>query len=592
MQRFWSFSKRYVLRFGWWYFFGFVLVFLTQFLAVGIVDQTRQAIDSAIEPGATPETVIPFVITIAVFAVLIVIVRTGSRLLIFTPARLAEFHIRNDYYSNLLFLQRDFLGKHESGDLVSRCSNDITFVRAAFGFGLLQLGSVTITLFLGMGAMLRLDLRTTLYLAIPMLVGLIIVQGSIRYFMTYWRRSNQELGSLSGLCLASYRGVAAIQNYHAEPDLNQKFAGLNQQYLKTQMIITKNRAFIIPLVQLVGNFSVFIVLWIVGPGVINNNLTVGEVAAFLGYIAMMMPPLLMLGWMLNVFNRAVPAMERLDEIILAKPNLLEPKPAKKKPPKQGAHLQLRDFSFRYPPSPGDSQPFKLSKINLDLPPGKVLGIVGPLGSGKSTLLDALLRLNQIEPGHLFLNDQDGAYMDLNAYRGHFSFAPQRAFLFSSTLKKNLLTAVPAERWQEFDDSVLMERLVAAGFHLDPEQFPKGLETEVGEKGIMLSGGQRQRIALARALLKQADIFVLDDVLSAVDHDTEKTIIANLKAGAAGKSFVITSHRLSAVQWADEILVMKEGGIEARGSHQHLVNQPGYYSEIYAYQSQETDDAHG
>ena len=586
MKVFWNFSKRYILQYGWWYFLGFLFIVGTQWLGVGIIAKVKDAIDAVDAADATAATVLPFTYWIVAFALLLVVVRTASRLLIFTPGRMIEYHIRNDYYANLLYLDRDFLSKQESGDLVSRCSNDIGYIRAAYGFGFLQVANVSVTLVLVLAAMIRIDLRTTSFLAIPMAVSFTVIQISISYLFSYWRRANRQIGALSSLCLASYKGVAAIQNYHAEPAVESRFNGLNGQYLGTMETVTRVKSFMIPLVQMVGNLSIFTVLWFVGPKVIDNRLSLGEIMAFLGYISMIMPPLLSLGWMLNVFNQAVPAMERLGEILDARPQNPAVTGADTEKAPTSVGLAAKNLGFRFPAGKGETDPFALHNISFSLPPGKVLGVVGPLGSGKSALLDTLLRLNHPTPGQLFLNGRDVAGMDLNEYRAHFSFTPQRSLLFSTTLRNNLLVALPAEQWDQPDtEQRLLETLDYAGFHLDANQFPLGLETQVGQKGVMLSGGQRQRMALARSLLRKAEIFVFDDVLSAVDHETEKAIIANIRRFAAGKSFIVVSHRVSAVQWADEILVLRKGTVEARGSHETLINQPGFYREIYRYQSQ-------
>ncbi|CAM2006260.1 ABC transporter ATP-binding protein [Acanthopleuribacter pedis] len=590
MQIFWRFSKRYLRPYLHWYLAGFACIFLTQGMAVLIINTVKNAIDAVTLADADAQTVVPYAVKIALFAVSIIVVRTASRLLVFTPGRLIEYHVRNDYYQNLLFLQRGFFQRHESGDLVSRCSNDISFVRAAYGFGFLQIANVTITLTLGIGAMFAMDWRTTLYLAVPMILAFTIIQVSINYMLVYWRLANEQVGGLSSLCLSAYKGVSAIQNYHAEPAVLDRFRGINADYLHTQTVVTRVRSFIMPMVQLVGNLSVFIVLLIVAPKVLQGDLTLGELNAFLGYIAMIMPPLLSLGWMLNTFNRAVPAMERLEEIITAEPDLPKTVAETSEKPRGAVTISARDLAFRFPEDPKNPEPFELKPVSLEITPGKVVGVAGPLGSGKSVFLETLLRLNRLEPGRVLLNGDDGAVMELNRFRAFFSFAPQKPLLFSTTLRENLLVALTPEDHDQPDvEQRLRHALAAACFDLDPKVFPKGLETEVGVKGVMLSGGQRQRIALARALLKEADLYVLDDVLSAVDHETEKKIIQNLRRMEPKRSFLIASHRISAIQWADEILVFEQGSVVQRGNHAQLIQQPGFYQDIYQYQAEHPDE---
>ncbi len=588
LKLFWDFSKQYIRRYFWWYLFGVLCIVITQSLMVSIVEQAKRAIDAVVAQGATRDTVLPFALHILLVAPIVVLIRTASRLLIFTPGRLAEYHIRNTYYANLLYQQRDFFAKHDTGDLVSRCSNDIGFIRGAFGFGFLQVANVSITLVLAVSFMLNMDIKTTVLIAIPMMISFAIIQMSIHYMFSFWRQANVQLGELSSLCLAAYKGVTAIQNYHAEPEVEQRFYERNRVYLDTLQVITRTRSFAIPLVQMVGYTGIFLVIWFGGMKVIQGNLSMGEVAAFVGYINMVMPPLLSLGWMLNVFNRALPAIERLNEILFAEVKL--PAVVEGAARLEGKiQMTARNLGCRFP---GDElgKGFQLRDIDFDLPPGKVLGIVGPLGSGKTALLETLVRLNSLEPGRLFVNQVDAARMDLSDFRAHLSFIPQKALLFSTSLRNNLQIALPEGGGDPEEDGHLLSALECAGFDLDPKQFPHGLETQVGEKGVMLSGGQRQRIALARALLKRADIFLLDDVLSAVDHETEKRIITNIRRFAHGKSLIIASHRVSAIQWVDEILVLENGSISCRGTHEQLIDRDGFYRDIYNYQSQKMDEA--
>ncbi len=581
MKRFFSFSKRYVTRYIWWYLTGFVLVAVTQAMTVAIIETIKNGIDAYGSTGPTSAAVQDAFQLIALLALGLILIRIASRLLVFTPGRMIEFHVRNDYFHRLLFLTRSFFRNHETGDLVSRCSNDIGFVRAAYGFAFLQVANVGTAFAFGLGAMLNMDVAMTVYLAIPMLIAFAIIQGSIQYMFGYWRLANTQLGDLSSLCLASYKGISAIQSYCAEPAFERAFLATNGAYLNTNLTLTKVRSFIMPLVQVVGNLAAFLVLWVAGQKVIASEMTLGEVTAFLGYISMVMPPLLSLGWMLNVFNRAVPAMERLDEILLATPDLAPVTQKLAKPGDETLDIKVKSMFMQYEEAlEPHEKAFSLSDIDFDLYAGKTLGILGPVGAGKSTLLETLLRLNEPNPDQIYLQGSDATACDLDSYQSYFSFAPQKAFLFSTSLRENLAVSVPvAERRKPKFDEKIMHYLDLCGFDLDPDVFPHGLDTEVGEKGIMLSGGQRQRISLARALLKDAQVYVLDDVLSAVDHETERRIIRNLKVFAKDRAVVIVSHRISAIQWTDEILVIENGTISDRGPHDSLMNNAGYYRQI-------------
>jgi len=597
-----AFSKTYMLPFLPWYLAGFLLVMGTQATMVAIIDETRAAIDAHADlvvlprgesrpgdegpvsqksEGLSKETVLPYVKHIALLGLFLFFVRILSRYLIFTPGRMIEFRIRNRFFHTLLHKPRNFFRGFETGDLISRASNDIGFIRAAYGYGVLQVVNVFSAFGFGIWAMWRMDPVTTLWIGLPMFSTLVLVQMSIRFLFNYWRLANEQLGEMSSFCLASFQGVSALKGYHAEPRFSSMFEQHSSTYLKTNLLITSVRSFIMPMVNFSGHIATFIVLWIIGSKIIEGDHTIGQVSAYMGYIAMVMPPLLSLGWMLNVFNRAVPAIERLQEIIESDPGPVSLTAGEASQPRR---LAVKNLELGF--SASDTQ-FHLRDISFALEPGRSLGIVGEVGSGKTALIEAILRFNLIKSGSITLDQTSAEDLPLAVYRANFSFASQRAFLFSTSLRNNLLLALP-EASQNLGDEALVEALSLAGFTLDPAQFPKGLDTEVGEKGIMLSGGQRQRIALARCFLKPASIYILDDVLSAVDHDTERLILRNLKSMAKTNSYIIVSHRLSAVQWCDEILVLDEGRVVARGDHETLVNQAGYYQTSYQFQNSKGD----
>ncbi|BBM87477.1 ABC transporter ATP-binding protein [Candidatus Uabimicrobium amorphum] len=585
MKIFLSYTKRYALTYIWWFFFGMILVAGTKILAVMIIEYIKQAIDAVQTQQATANTVVPFVYSIILCAAGLFVARTLSRHMFFTPGRMIEYNIRNDYFRRLLLLQRNFFANHETGDLVNRCAHDIMFVRSVFGFSTLQIFNVSFAFLFGFSAMLRMDVATTLYLLIPMVVSYLIVQTSILMMFRYWKESDKKIGELSSFCLSSYKGASVIQGYNSEQRFSTQFAETNQQFLDIGVKLAKIRCFSLPLIRFVGSVSIFTILWITGTKVIEGTLSLGELTAFIGYVSMVLPPLMSLGWMLNSINRALPAMQRLDEILLAEPQLLEVREQLGEWQKKGCHLKVASCNYAHATDAEENAAFSIKNVDIDLPPGKVLGIVGETGSGKTTLIDCILRLNHIKAQQIYIDDLDAAHTELPVYRQYFSAVPQRPFLFSTSLRDNLNLAAKEPK----SDKELISYLEIAGFTLDLQQLPDGLDTLVGERGVMLSGGQRQRVALARALIKEADIYILDDVLSAVDHETESTIIENLRNFANEKSFIIVSHRISAIQWADEILVLENGKVIDRGTHSQLISKPGFYQEIYQYQAQGHED---
>lgn len=585
-----------MLRYLAWYAVGVTFVLLTQWCAVGIVDLTKTILDQVVNMEAqglasteAQASMRDALLQMVGLAAGLFLFRVLSRFFIFTPGRLVEWHIRNDYFSRLLHAKREFLRQFEAGDLISRCSNDIGYVRAAFGFGGLQIANVLATFGFGFWAMWQLDRFTTVTILVPMALSLVLIQASIHLVLQYWKSANEQLGDISGLVLAALRGIAAVRSFNAGTGVLGRFESLTENYLETNLNIAKYRTFAMPLVQFTGQLSIFMVLFFLGKAVIEGDHSLGEIAAFLGYSAMVMPPLLSLGWMMNVFQRAIPAMERLQEIVggggEVRPN----------PPSELQHhhtstkpmLKVDEVTIVLTPAQkAQGAPFVVGPVSFSLHPGKVIGLVGPIGSGKSTLLEALLGFESISSGSLSLN---GENVDPGSpsFRRWVAHVPQQAFLFSDAIGENLNLA-KGQQEGSFDEPRLEEVLAQAVFSLDPDVFPQGLNTEVGEKGILLSGGQRQRLAFARALLKEAPFLFLDDVLSAVDHETEFLLLQTIKQWATQAGILLATHRLSAVQWCEEILVFDQGRIAQRGTHAELIQQEGYYRDVFLQQSEESE----
>ncbi len=591
-MNFWKFTCQYILQYKKWYALGSLFIFFTQLCISLIIEYSRHAIDAMNSPNASSDMIIPYCIMILLLASIAFFVRVSTRLLFFIPGRNMEYKVRNDYLQILLDQDRNFFQSHESGDIVSRNASDVQSIRAAYGYSLMQFVYVIITLGLGTTAMLRLNSEITLYLVIPILLGFSLVQWHVRYIFQDLKRSNIQLAEISSFCLSSFRSIFILQAYHAEAAITQKFSQLNQNYFATHLKIACTYAIIAPIVRLIGELATFIIIFFIGPYIIEKKMSLGEITGFLGYIAMIMPPIMSLGWSINMLQRAIPSIDRVMEILsLQKPSTRNT-PLSSFPHKenlileQTVHLVVSKLSFCYESaSKHRVTPFALQDITFDLPNGKVLAIMGNIGSGKSTLVETLLRLNKSPKQSLFLNGKDANDIDLEKYRSYFSWAGQQTFLFSSSLRENLNLAVPSSEWKKTGwDNHLLKYLDIVQFDLSEKIFPNGLDTMVGEKGIMLSGGQRQRIALARCLLKPAAIYILDDILAAVDFETEQNILKRLQEWHEQKSIILISHRLTTISWADEILVMDDGKVLAQGSHDFLLQNCPYYRQIWEHQT--------
>lgn len=565
----------------WSYLAGFVCLALTNWFTVEVPIRIGQAID-AYAGGAA---VSPHLIAVAVMGVGVIVVRTLSRVLIFNPARAVEYTVRMDLFRRLLAQQPSFYAGRSTGDIISRASNDISFARVVVGFGIMQAVNVTVALSLTAWKMLALSPLLTAFSVVPIVVSMVLVRGGIGQIFHLHRQSQEQLGALSDHVLGSFQGISTIQGFVAEPRFVEQFDGRNEDLLQTRMRAAAISSVAFPGLSLGGSLAVFVLLFVGGPMAIEGTLSVGQVAAFVTLLGILLPPLRSMGWMISVFQRGQVSLERIFELLdapLDRPERARaagPLPAPAGPPA----LSLRDLRFAYPDAPEDDV---LKGISVDIPAGAVVGLFGRTGSGKSTLVRVLSRLYNPPPGTVFVGEAgappvDLREVDLDGWRRLLSVAPQRPFLFSDSIGENVeLSADPAAG----DTGLARDRAVElAALAPDLSALPDGVDTVVGERGIMLSGGQRQRVALARALFKGGGLVLLDDVLSAVDHSTEARLVdalVGIGAGGQRPTTFIVSHRVSAFRGADLILVLDEGRLIASGSHEALAAQPGPYRDTW------------
>ncbi len=569
--------KTYSIRYLPWYLAGGVFLWLTNFLAVSIPGQIGHAID-ALRAG---ESLDRYVVTIAAMGAAVIVVRTLSRILIFNPGRHQEYLIRRDVFAKLMRLQPSFFAGQTRGDVVSRASNDVGWVRTLVGFGGLQVINVTMALGLTGWKMVSLSPRLTVAALIPIALGVGAVQIGIRRVFRLSRLAQEQLGEISEHVLGTLQGMAAIQGFVAEKAFIRKFEERNRAWLKTGMQLALIRAVALPLLVLSGGVAMFMLLAVGGPMAIEGVISVGELAAFAALLTVLLPTLRSLGWMLSVIARGRASLERIFELLDAEEIERETGAAVVQPPGRGPAIRLENLHFSYPDDPAREV---LKDISVEIPSGSMVGIFGRTGSGKSTLLRLLSRLYDPRPETVFIDGIDILDLDLAGWRRRLTVVPQRPFLFSDTIRSNVALD------PEPDEAGVAAAVSAAALDPDVRALPEGLETVVGERGIMLSGGQRQRVALARGLYRRCDLLILDDVLSAVDHTTEARLVETLAGlSRAGATVLIASHRLSALRRTDFVLVLDHGRLIDHGPHEELVNRCDLYRRTWLAQGADSPD---
>lgn len=581
------------------YALGTVALFATNYAVVRIPALMGEALNVLEREGANAlADTRALAIELVIMALAVIVVRTLSRVLFFNPGREIEYRLGLDLFERLLGLQRPYFDKRKVGELVSIASNDTTAVRLLVGFVGLQVCNVMVAIPMHLWQMARTDLALTLWCLAPVTIGAAYMRWTVKRFFAMVRDGMQLLAKLSERVLESYAGIGTIRAHAAEEATLARFEERNKAYLELQLRVSAIRAFGMPVLAFSGLVGAGVVLWAGGNRVLANELGVGDLAAFMALLISLVGTLTSLAWVLAAVGRGMIATDRVAEVLHTSDGLPEVK--RTLALADAPRIELRKLAFAYE---GTDEP-ALADIDAVIEPGHTLGIFGKTGSGKTTLVNLLARVYTPPPGTIFVDGADITELPLPALREAMAVVPQTPFLFSMRLRDNitLLDANPRRKKKKGKDEQpepdpidpRLEQVLAEACLVDDiKHLPQGLDTVVGERGVMLSGGQRQRAALARALYRHRPMLVLDDVLSAVDQGTEARMVSairSLRAGAGGErppTTVIVSHRTSVLEHADEILVLDGGRVVERGTHDELVAKGGIYAETNAHQEGES-----
>jgi ATP-binding cassette, subfamily B, multidrug efflux pump len=501
-------------------------------------------------------------------------------------SRYIEYDMRNDFFAHLEKLPLDFFQTHRTGDLMSRATNDLNAVRMMIGPAVMYSVSTLLTLAVALTLMISIDARLTLVALIP----LPFVSISVKYFgSAIHKRFEQiqaQLSDLSAVVQEALSGVRVVRAYGQEAHELERFRVSNAEYLRRNRRLITLQGLFFPSMSFFLGLGALIALWAGSREVINGRITVGQFVAFNTYLTMLSWPVIAFGWVTNMLQRGMASWKRMLEVLETEPAI---RGREGFPFSIRGDIELRDLVFNY------GGRAVLDHISVKIEAGQTVALVGVTGSGKSTLISLLARLHDPPAGSVFIDGTDVREIPLSVLRGAMGFVPQEPFLFSDTLADNIafgldaqlarqgITQSPNHPITRLPDS-RMARIVAAAavarLDKDVADFPKGYDTMVGERGITLSGGQKQRTAIARAIVIDPAILVLDDALSAVDTYTEEEILSRLRGVMRERTSIIVSHRISTVRDADQILVLDEGQIVERGTHDELIRHGGLYAALH------------
>lgn len=527
----------------------------------------------------------------------------STRWILIGVSRDIEFDIRNDLLDRLLILEPEFYVRNRTGELMSRATNDLNQVRMVLGPGIMYSATTLVTMVMAILLMFKLSASLTMWVLLPVPVVALVVRHFGKVIHELYEKIQAALAALSVKVQENLSGVRVIRAYAQEDAQIRGFDEPNREYVSRNVKLIRTWSMFMPSLQALIGTTFLIVLWKGGFLFLRNQLSLGGLVSFSNFLTLLVWPMIALGWVTNIFQRGAASMGRLTYILNAQPRIDDRDAKVPATQEVRGEIEFRDLTFTYPTTlsgdgnassngasaaagaNGKGSPANgtgthaghaiLSNINLRIPAGSTLAIIGPTGSGKTTLAALVARLWDAPNGELLIDGRPIREWPLETLRRAIGYVPQDTYLFGDTLGENIAFGLP-----KYDAERVREAAEVASLEGDIEDFTEKYETVVGERGITLSGGQKQRTAIARALVRDPRILILDDALSAVDTQTEERILSRLRGIMAGRTTILISHRTSTVQDADQIVVVRDGQIIERGRHEDLLARGGYYADLY------------
>jgi ATP-binding cassette, subfamily B, multidrug efflux pump len=510
----------------------------------------------------------------------------STRWVLIGISRDIEFDIRNDLLDRLLVMEPEFYVRNRTGELMSRATNDLNSVRMVLGPGIMYSGTTFVTMVLSISVMLVLSKSLTLWVLLPVPVVAFAVWYFGKIIHELYETIQGALATLSAKVQENLSGVRVIRAYAQEQAEIKGFDQPNRDYVAKNVKLIRMWSMFMPSLQAMIGTTFLIVLWQGGYRFLNGQMSLGSLITFNTYLSFLVWPMIALGWVTNIFQRGAASMGRLNYILTAKPQIDDRYATIPKDTPLRGEIEFRNLTFTYPTAisgdgnngangHGGEPRAVLRNINLKITAGSTVAVVGPTGSGKTTLAALVARLWEAPDGQLFIDGRPIREWPLETLRRAIGYVPQDTYLFSETVRENI--AFGLEQHQELQ---ILEAADIANLHADIQDFSNRYETMVGERGITLSGGQKQRSAIARAVIRDPRILILDDSLSAVDTQTEEKILERLRGVMSDRTTILIAHRTSTVRDADCIVVVKDGAIIESGTHEELLARGGYYADLY------------
>ena len=549
--------------------FGISCVFMTNLVRMTAPLVLRKAVDD-LAAEVTHSKLLEYGALLILIALTQGVFLFTQRRVLINMSRDIEYDLRSDFYAHLQKLPFEFYQTHRTGDLMARATNDLSAVRMIVGPALMYSMNTVFAMALLVPLMASISWRLTVlaFLSMP------LVATATNYFSKRihdrFEKVQEYFGTVSNRAQESLAGVRVIRAYTQERAEIESFKQVNRQFVNRNLLLIRLSGIFHPILQFFIGLGFIAVLWYGGGLVIGGTISIGQFVQFTLYLGYLVWPMIALGWVINIFQRGMASMGRMHQIMSIEPAIRDAGDSIGIDAIEG-EIEFRDLTFRY----GETRDPALKDINLHIEPGQTVAFVGAVGSGKSTMMNLVTRLLDAEPEQVLIDGLPIREIPLSVLRSSIGYVPQETFLFSETIAENIAFGVEHATGEEIERAA-----TEAGIAEDILEFPEGFETLVGERGITLSGGQKQRTAIARALIRRPRILILDDALSSVDTYTEEKILGHLRRIMSGRTSLIVSHRVSTVKDADLIVVLEDGRIAERGTHDSLISRGGIYAELY------------